>query len=148
MAFCSCHLLRYQLLVKEFEQVKRERDKMADQLTVTGTVERTKVFCLAQRQTFACCCVTFLLPTFPPSLPSFLRSTFPSSHPPPSPFPFPLSLLPPSPPPSTLPTSLFPTSSSPPGAVFSGNCKGGELPAVDEFFFVAQNVKFSFNGPI
>ena len=81
VAFCSCHLLRYDLLVKELEQVKRERDKMADQLTVTGAAERTTVFCLTQRQSSACCCVTFLLPYFPPFLPSFLPSTFPSSHP-------------------------------------------------------------------
>ena len=81
VAFCSCRLLRYHLLVKELEQVKRERDKMADQLTVTGTAERTTVFCLAQRQSSACCCVTFLLPYFLPSLPSSLPSTFPSSHP-------------------------------------------------------------------
>ena len=56
VAFCSCCLLRYQLLVKELEQVKRERDKMADQLIVTGAAERTEVFCLVQPQTSACCC--------------------------------------------------------------------------------------------
>ena len=97
VAFCSCRLLRYDLLVKELEQVKRERDKMADQLTVTGAAERTTVICLAQRQSSACCCVTFLLLYFPPSsLPFFLPSFHLSFISPtlPSPFPFPLSLSP------------------------------------------------------